>query len=252
LSPEAAAEYVRQQWELKDDPIYDVCGLFEYHGIKVITLEFQNDRFFGMSVDDKDAGPAIVVNTWDRISVERWIYTAAHEFAHLLLHHEDYISEAIIEDDEEPEADIFASAFLMPQRKFVKEFRDTIGHEFYVSVNKVKRIFHVSYRTVLKRLSDTTRSTYGDLVKKYAIQMHRFTNGNLSNHYEPESTPTEMFATRRRAEEPGPSSPDIFMGDRFRELLRQALDEKKIKVERAAELMRCSVHELQEWRKSLL
>lgn len=56
-----------------------------------------------------------MVNTWERSSVERWIFTAAHELGHLLLHFEDY-GQGIKEEDKahEREADAFAAEFLMP------------------------------------------------------------------------------------------------------------------------------------------
>lgn len=75
-----AAEAIRQAFGLGDnDAIRDICGLLESEGIKLIRLRVASDAFFGLSVADGDGGPAIVVNTWERISVERWIFTAAIE-----------------------------------------------------------------------------------------------------------------------------------------------------------------------------
>lgn len=48
--------------------------------------EVMSDGFFGLSIGPTDRGPLVVVNVWGRISVERWILTAAHELGHLLLH----------------------------------------------------------------------------------------------------------------------------------------------------------------------
>lgn len=50
--------------------------------------------------------------------MERWIFKAAHELGHLLLHPPDYeqdVSEP--SRDAEREADAFASEFLMPERR---------------------------------------------------------------------------------------------------------------------------------------
>ena len=69
-----------------EEPVHDICGLLEENGVKLLLLETKRDSFFGLSVGAGDGGPAVVVNTWDRISVERWIFTAAHELGHLLLH----------------------------------------------------------------------------------------------------------------------------------------------------------------------
>ena len=55
----------------EDDSIRDICGLLEDHGIKMLTPAVASEGFFGLSVGNEDGGPAIAVNTWDRISVER-------------------------------------------------------------------------------------------------------------------------------------------------------------------------------------
>ena len=65
-----------------------------------------------------DASPM----SWERISVERWIFSAAHELGHLLLHPMSYDSSKHDEPRaEEKEADTFASYFLMPEMSFKKE-----------------------------------------------------------------------------------------------------------------------------------
>ena len=115
--PEALAKRVREEIGLgPKEPIRDICGLLEDNGIKVLLLDKKSDAFFGLSVAEGDGGPAVVVNTWERISVERWIFTAAHELAHLLLHQGEYSRDESEEPKEaEHEADTFASHFLMPE-----------------------------------------------------------------------------------------------------------------------------------------
>ena len=114
--PVEAARAARRNVGLGDEePILDICGLIEGNGVKLMLLDKQRDSFFGLSVSADDGGPAVVVNTWDRISVERWIFTAAHELGHLLLHPTEYCREATdLQEQTEREADIFASHFLMP------------------------------------------------------------------------------------------------------------------------------------------
>src|SRR4029079_8029249 len=98
----------------------------------------------------------IAVNTWDRISVERWIFTGAHELGHLVLHLGDYeVDRKEEEARQEREANLFASHFLMPPEVFRKEWSETYGMSFVARVFKVKRMFRVSYRTVLFRLAET-------------------------------------------------------------------------------------------------
>ena len=65
---------------------------------------------------------------WDRISVERWIFTAAHELGHLLRHPSEYLCDAATgSQDAEREADAFASEFLMPEKAFRPEWHATRG-----------------------------------------------------------------------------------------------------------------------------
>ena len=96
------------------------------------------------------------MNVRDDISVERRIFTAAHELGHLLLHPRAYdVAQVEEHTDEEKEADLFASHFLMPSGVFQSEWRDTSGLPFVDRVLHVKRIFRVSYQTVLFRLGES-------------------------------------------------------------------------------------------------
>lgn len=111
------------------------------------------NAFFGLSVGPNDSGPAVVVNTWDRISVERWIFTAAHELGHILLHQDAFDRSRSDEpDQEEEDADQFASHFLMPDAGFNSEWEESRGLSLLNRVLKIKRIYRVSYKTVLYRL----------------------------------------------------------------------------------------------------
>jgi transcriptional regulator with XRE-family HTH domain len=122
-SPPQAAAHARGRLGLgPEEPVRDICGLLEAHGVKVYPLRVASDAFFGLSVAEADGGPAIAVNTWERISVERWIFTAAHELGHLLFHRGDYdVGKRDEEKRQEKEANLFASYFLMPKEVFEQE-----------------------------------------------------------------------------------------------------------------------------------
>ncbi|MEW6051731.1 MAG: XRE family transcriptional regulator [Candidatus Zixiibacteriota bacterium] len=149
-----AAELVRERMGLNaKEPVHDITGLLAANGIKVLPYELASDGFFGMSVGQADGGPAIVVNVWDRIPVERWIFSAAHELGHLVMHLDAYKVDIVEEDNkQEKEADEFASHFLMPQNGFDQEWQETYGLDPWNRILKVKRIFHVSYKAVIYRL----------------------------------------------------------------------------------------------------
>ena len=125
---QAAAKRARKAMGLTEkEPIRDIAGLLESCGIKVYPLRLASDGFFGLSVSGHDKGPAVIVNVWERISVERWIFSAAHELGHLLLHLDTYnVDENYENPSEEVEANIFASYFLMPESVFISEW-DEIG-----------------------------------------------------------------------------------------------------------------------------
>ncbi len=100
-----------------------------------------------------DGGPAIIVNAWDRLSVECSIFSIAHELAHLLLHLDSFdVDDSDYLFDQEKETNVFASYFLMPVVAFTQEWGNSSGLSFVKRVIKIKHIFQGSYKTVLDRL----------------------------------------------------------------------------------------------------
>jgi len=238
-SPMETAGAARQAVGLgPEEPVRDVCGLLEENGVKLLLLQKMSDSFFGLSVGEADGGPAVVVNTWDRISVERWIFTAAHELGHLLLHPAEYQRDATdLPMAAEREADAFASHFLMPEAAFAKEWDETRGHPLLVRVLKVKRIFRVSYKTVLHRLVESDRETKG--VWRGFQRQHRDHSGKtLRKIEEPQGLEKSEFAWNwSRSGEPEGLSQHDFVEDRLSRLVRQALERELISLGRAAEIL---------------
>jgi Zn-dependent peptidase ImmA (M78 family)/transcriptional regulator with XRE-family HTH domain len=239
----AAAERARHSLGLAPDAaIRDICGLLEERGgVKVFAMRLASDAFFGLSVAKDDGGPAVVVNVWDRISVERWIFTAAHELGHLLLHLDAYdVARTEESQDEEDEANQFASHFLMPQAVFIREWNDARGLALVDRVLKVKRIFRVSYRTVLYRLSED--AAYGKAIwQKFQVAYKARFGQSLLKSDEPHALPPEDFNAAmvepRAAGEPGRLSSEDFVEDRLNRFVRGALEKELISVGRAAEIL---------------
>lgn len=196
-----------------------------------------SNSFFGLSVGEEDGGPAVVVNVWERISVERRIFSAAHELGHLMLHPDAYDVNQVEESKvEEHEADRFAGHFLMPDEGFRKEWNEAAGLHFVDRVFKVKRIFRVSYKTVLSRLIE-----YGDadssIWKKFNIAYQRRFNRRLSFKEKPMGMDAaEPFGMQRFD----------FFEDRFSRLTREAVEKDKISLSRGAEMLRIGIEEMQE------
>ncbi len=246
----AAAKSAREAVGLRrGEAIRDICGLLEDNGVKLRLLNKSRDSFFGLSVGAPE-GPAVVVNTWDRISVERWIFTAAHELGHLILHTEEYApgldatDQAVVRADTEKSADAFASHFLMPEPAFAAEWGDASGLGLVQRVLKVKRIFRVSYKTVLYRLVETgqaPRSVWGTFQALY----RRIYGHTLAKADEPDALrDTEFKWDWRRSREPGTLSEHDFVNDRLARLVREALERHAISRSRAAEILGISVTEL--------
>lgn len=240
-SPKEFAEEARKVLGLKEDePIHDICGLIESCGIKLLALPYSSDAFNGLSVGADDQGPAIIINTWERISIERQIFSTAHELGHLLMHLGDYNGDTHPEDKEqekscEKEADLFAGYFLMPEPGFNSGWAETYGMPFLDRVMKIKSIFKVSYKTVLYRLKQNG-------VVDNSIWL-RFKNLYEAKYNKKLAFKEEPFA---EGSEPFGLKPFDFYADRLSRLVRRALEEDKISVSRAAEILNLSSQQMME------
>jgi Zn-dependent peptidase ImmA (M78 family)/DNA-binding XRE family transcriptional regulator len=246
-----AARVARKHFELEEDePVRDISGLFEANGIKVLPVQVASDAFFGLSVGAEDGGPAVVVNTWERISVERWIFTAAHELGHLILHLADYdVSETEEQPQQEQEANLFASHFLMPEGIFRREWDETYGLPLTERVLKVKRMFRVSYRTVLYRLSETTPEAAG-IWPRFQMEWRRRFGRALLKEDEPQALAADAFAAGypegRRADEPEHLSAVDFAESRLYGLVRKAIEREDITLARGAEILGLSLPQMRD------
>lgn len=229
--PVKAAELTRLAFDLKEDePIGDIIGLMENAGIKVKTSKFELKNFFGFSISEPDGGPAIVVNSNRHVTIERQIFTVAHELGHLLLHPQAYNPDKSKENElEEKEADLFAANFLVPKSAFKKKLDESYGLGFVEKIIHVKRFFGVSYQSILHRLTDLGVSDYNSLVIKFSYLYKKKFGKSLAGHVEPNGL--EEYD---------------FVEDYLRSLIRKALDKNIITVSRAAEIQNISLIEMRE------
>jgi Zn-dependent peptidase ImmA (M78 family)/DNA-binding XRE family transcriptional regulator len=251
-----AAELAREHLGLKrnhhEELIRDVGGLLDDHGVKVLTADVKSEGFFGLSVAAKDAGPAVVVNVWDRISVERRIFTAVHELAHLLMHPSAYdVDKADEVDAEEKEADAFAGLFLMPESLFQKEWAEARGLGLVERVFKVKRIFRVSWQTVLYRVAAAKKPAERRIIwQQFNLQYQRQHGRAPLRSEEPQGVSSDAFLARppvaRAADEPVRLAEEDFREDRLLRLVRLAVEQQKITMSRAAEILGCDLVAMRE------
>ncbi len=232
-----SAMLTRNHLGLNDkEPISSIRKLLEIDGsIKVGEVKTPSRNFFGLSVSDENHGQAIVVNTWENISVERWIFTAAHELGHLVLHPSDYDIDQTAEDKEiERQADRFASYFLMPRDAFKKEWQLTSGRPLLDRVLTVKSLFNVSYQTVLYRLHEENggdKKIWG----RFQFEFKRRYGKTLPRSIEPHPLPEEAFSGL---------FPNDFPPYRLPALVLEAIEKEKITIAHAAAVLEISIGEM--------
>ncbi len=105
---EQIADLVRRTWGLPLGPIRNLISIVESAGGIVIQFSFGTNKLDAISQWPPDMPPLFFINSdmpWERIR-----FSLAHEIGHLIMHKE-------ASNNQEEEADAFASAFLMPARE---------------------------------------------------------------------------------------------------------------------------------------
>jgi Zn-dependent peptidase ImmA (M78 family)/DNA-binding XRE family transcriptional regulator len=106
-TPETAAMSLRQYWGLGERPVKNMIHLLEAKGVRVFSLAENAIEVDAYSVW-RGKRPCVFLNMGK--SAERRRFDAAHELGHLVIHKKA----APVGVEAEKEANLFASAFLMP------------------------------------------------------------------------------------------------------------------------------------------
>jgi Zn-dependent peptidase ImmA (M78 family) len=227
------------------DPVYDISELMEKAGIKLRIRPFGFKKTFGLSIGEEDGGPGIVVNSEEGISVERQLFTIAHELGHLILHKASYKNSDEIENEaEEHEADVFAGTFLVPAEALEKEWNESKGLAFVDRVLKIKKIFKVSYKTLLIRLVQFDSSlSLSPLIIRFSQDYKAKYHHDLKDYYEPDSL--TLDATNPVASyDPQELDVSELIEDRFSRLVRDAYENEIISMSRAGEMLNLSITDM--------
>jgi Zn-dependent peptidase ImmA (M78 family)/DNA-binding XRE family transcriptional regulator len=150
LSPlviEKLAECCRERWKIgTDNPIDNMIRVLENAGAVVTYFNGVSDKVDALSMNKKI--PIVVRNT-AKESICRMRFDLAHELGHFIMH------DGIVTGNPktEKEADMFASAFLMPRNAFAKEFRSCLrGNSFnWPKIYELKIRWKVSVRAIIYR-----------------------------------------------------------------------------------------------------
>ena len=146
---------LRSDWGLDGDPVGDLIGLLENHGIIVAQLA-PNALCSFRGIDAfscwEDGTPYILYNPEQKSAV-RIRFSILHELGHLILHSavsaEDSVKKEIV-DRADAQADRFAAAFLLPSTTFPKD----IHRSSLSALEPVKRKWGASMASIIKRCAD--------------------------------------------------------------------------------------------------
>ena len=104
----------------RGSPANDLCGLLAWSPLASRSIPSRS-RLLWLQRQEGGRGPAIIFNnTWNKLSVESWVFGAAPELGHLLLHGDPYDVGKVPGNGEEEDdgADAFSSHLLQPDLVF--------------------------------------------------------------------------------------------------------------------------------------
>lgn len=225
---QAIAAQFRHRLGLGDAPIANLFQAVEEIGLKVLRQSIPRKGFFGLSACSDTEGAFVLVNTHN-ITIERELFTLAHEIGHLIFHRVEYQDTLMEEGTREEEkarekvADYFASHLLVPQAEFERMYALT------QDIVKLKRHFRVSYLVILHRLAEMGVIDYVKEKAKICAIYKKRHGSSLQNSMElPPELGLEEFPEN----------------ERYVCLIWNALKLGKISEMKAAELLNLTVEEL--------
>jgi transcriptional regulator with XRE-family HTH domain len=177
---EAAAEGLRDRWDLGRDPIGRVVDVLEDHCFHVVGVDAPA-KFDGMSAVAEVAGEPVAVAVVSRNGVcrERQRLSLGHELGHLVLSPSGGLNE-------EKAAYRFGAAFLAPRETLLREVgsrrTDVTSEELFI----LKQRFGMSVAALLYRLRDL-----GVISARYSQEWWRYIGSMGWKKEEPHETPPE-------------------------------------------------------------
>lgn len=150
---EHIATKLRDFWHLANDPIENMIELFEVNGIIVSKIKVGNktiDAFTQMH--EVNGLTEYCVNIGDKSRTQaRCNFSLAHELGHIILHSNIMFLDEMSREERnkiEHEADLFASAFLLPKEAFFYDLKTPTVWESYI---ELKKKWHTSMSAMMMR-----------------------------------------------------------------------------------------------------
>ncbi len=181
LSIEEKSNQLRNYWKISNKPIKNIINVLEHNGIIVSSfnplygrlnykidgytqqVRIKNNKLFCVIVEDYK-------ESWARKN-----FSLAHELGHIILHNSYNYSELSKSEQNqlENEANLFASAFLLPKDEFIEDMKSVRSLNDFV---RLKQKWFVSIGAMLiraKQLGIITNDEYLKYIKNYSYHRYR-------------------------------------------------------------------------------
>jgi Zn-dependent peptidase ImmA (M78 family) len=143
---EAAAETTRKHWGLGvEAPLLHVGRVLENAGVVIVPHFVESTKIDAFSRYGRTT--VIFLNQAIK-STSRWIFDIGHECGHLVIHRDAHTGT----EETEQAADRFASAFLLPNRAFSRDFR--AASFSWQHIFELKRHWLCSAAAIVRRAYD--------------------------------------------------------------------------------------------------
>lgn len=218
---EAAANKLRKEWKLGNDPIFNAIELLEDKHIKVVTVK-GGDSFDGMQTWVNGKFPVIAINIDKVKSLDKIRFTILHELGHLLLslkHNSEKQKEKLCHQ--------FAAAILFAAETAYQELGKKRNKVMIQELGALKKQYGISIQAIILRAKDL-KILSESYCKQFFFMMDQM--GWKVNE------PVEYEGVEK--------------SNRFEQLLFRALGEELISMSKAAALNNQSLAEFRE--KSLI
>jgi len=219
------------------EPINNMFKVLDEQGVRIFLYPLDGHDVWGISAYSARFGACIFVNALT--TVERRIFSLAHEYGHLVMHRRMFNAPAPkgkADKTAELMADAFAANFLVPADALRTVFHRDIGEKAIGPEDIVflKRYFRVSAKVIYKRLLEIK------LLKENGDLLRAVTGEDQTKEIAPLGD--DLIADWRRV-------------GRFEHLAKKASLEEIISLGKLAEILGGSALEtrkkVQEWRKEL-
>ena len=137
--PSKIAQMMRQAWLIPRGPIDNITKYIERSGVIVVHCDFETHLIDGITMNNIDRLPPIIFIN-QNLTGDRMRFTLAHELGHIVMHR--FPSENM-----EPEANTFASEFLMPS----SEIKTSLSQLTLKKLAALKQYWKVSMSALLYR-----------------------------------------------------------------------------------------------------